>query len=257
MGRRVITDELMDRVVNRPVARAIVAAVKRSPITPNMLSGVAGLMGLAAGVLLALGQGIAGACFVFAFLIFDCTDGQLARLRGGGGVMGRIADGIGDLTATVSISVGLLLWIYRLHGIAHAVGWGVGAGVSLAWTSSLLDRYKRRYDGKVDDVEAMRAEAQASPGLRGALIRAFLPYFVGLGRDPVTDREAYRARVRVPIVLFLWNGPTTHLTILSICCALGRPLEYAMIACVPMNVLAIVTLWMQRRLERRPPAVVS
>ncbi len=257
MGKLVITDEQLDRFVNRPVAGVIVAVARHTPITPNMLSCMAGLVGLAGGVFLSLGEGVLGACFIMGFLILDCTDGQLARLRGGGGALGRVMDGVGDLTATVAISIGLLLWIYRQTDIVQALAWGVGAGLSLAWTSSLLDRYKRRYLGSVDDVEAMRAEAKASPGLRGALIRAFLPYFVSLGADPVTDRGAYQDRVRVPMILWTWNGPTMHLGVMGVCCVLGRPLEYAMIACVPLNLLAVVTLLLQRRLERRKPAVVS
>jgi hypothetical protein len=48
------SDELIDRCFSRPIARAIVAIVRPTPVTPNMLTVIATCCGVAAGVWLAL-----------------------------------------------------------------------------------------------------------------------------------------------------------------------------------------------------------
>jgi hypothetical protein len=128
----------------------------------------------------------------------------------------------------------------------------------MAWTSFLLDRYKRRYRGDEDDVEAIRREIEASPGWRARMVGTLLPYARRLDGDTlVPDHDRYRERVRGPMALWLIDGPTTHVTVMAVCFVLERPLLYAQIAVVPMTLLALFALAWQTGLERRAPAVVT
>lgn len=258
MPAPITTDEPPDRLFSRPVAAWIVKLVAPTPITPNQLTGVATLFGIGIGVALAWQEGLLAAACILGYLAFDCADGQLARHRGGGGYLGRAMDGIGDYVTAIAVHVGLALWIGASSGNA-VVGWvlSAGAGGAMAWASFLLDRYKRRYAGSEDDLELLRREAEATPGVKGWMISTLEPYAQRLdGGMIIPDREAYRARVRLPMRLWLFGGPTMHFTAMAICFVLRRPEIYAAIALGPMLLFTWIRLLIQVRFERRPPSVV-
>lgn len=253
------TDEPFDRVFSRPVAEGIVRLAAPTPITPNQITGIAALFGVAVGVAIACHVSWLGAACLLGYLAFDCADGQLARLRGGGGYLGRAMDGAGDYIAAVAIHIGLALWIGDRHG-SWVAGWllSAGAGGALIWASFLLDRYKRRYRGDVDDLDALRAEAARTPGIGGWLIARLEPYAEKLEAGVrVPDRPAYQARVRLPMRLWLWNGPSMHFCVMAVCFVFDRPGLYALIAMGPMVLMTLLALWLQLRAERRAPAVVT
>lgn len=260
MAAPLTTDEPTDRVFSRPVASLIVKLAAPTPITPNQITGIATLFGIAVGVALWRHEGWIAAACILGYLAFDCADGQLARLRGGGGYLGRAMDGIGDYITAIAVHVGLALWLGDERG-SWIVGWvlSAAAGGAMAWASFLLDRYKRRYTGATDDIEAIQQEAAERGGLAGRLVIGMLPYAKRLDTEGVAipDRDAYQRRLRVPMLLWLLNGPTMHFTLMAACCVLGRPALYAFIAVGPMLLVTLLTLWLQRRLEEGEPAVVT
>ena len=257
--RVISTDEPFDRFVSRPVSAVLMRPLKNTKVTPNMVTFVAAVFGVAAGVFLWLRQGPAAAACVALYVILDCADGQLARLKGtGGSPEGRAVDGLGDYLTGIAIHGGLIAWITHLHGLVWGIALGIGAGLSMAWHSFLFDRYKRRYSGNHDDLEAMRRDCKEVGGFKGWMIRQMTPYCERLYADAtVPDQAAYQQRIGRLMYLWLLNGPTTHFTVMIVLFALSLPTEYA-IACVgPFNALAVITLGLQKRLESRPPPVVE
>lgn len=248
--RALVTDELPDRLLFRPLASVLVRGLVHTPITPNQVTVVSGLFGVASGVALATRHTYVFTLLICAMLTLDCADGQLARLRGGGDIWGRIADGIADYVTAIAFHVGLIVWLVRDHGWIPGLLWGVGAGVSMAWSAYLMDKLKRRYRGDVDDVEAVRRARGEAKGLKRFFIGAFLPYASGVNHGPaVADREAYRQRVRPAMALWLWLGPTTHYAVAAILIAFDRPLLYAQVAVVVFSALTIFAIWLQHHLE--------
>lgn len=253
------TDEPVDRYFSRPVAALLVKVLAPTGISPNGITALAALCGLAAGWALMLGQGVLGAGLIAAFLAFDCADGQLARLRGATGYLGRAVDGLGDYAAASGTHLGMAYWM-TTRGMS---GWlalvlMVAAGVSMGWSSFLVDRYKRRYSGAMDDLAAMRVEAAAVGGFRGWLIGTLIPYSTRLdGGVLVPDLAAYQQRVRAPFHLWRLSGPTMHFSAMAVCFACGQPELYVWIALAPLNILSLGTLLQQRRLEWRAPAVIE
>jgi len=248
----------VDRFVARPLATILVKLLAPTPITPNQVTGIAALFGVGVGVALYLGPGVLAACCMLGFLCFDCADGQLARLRGTTGYLGRAVDGFGDYVTGIALHLGLIFWLQTEYGLLLTLGLTVAAGAAMAWASFLLDRYKRRYRGDTDDLEAIRQEVVATPGVKGWMISTLLPYAVRLdGGVRITDRPVYQARVRLPMRLWLLNGPTMHFAAGAICALLGRPELYLGIALGPLLLLSLFTLWLQIRLERRQPAVIE
>ena len=253
MGKQpLVLDEWVDRLFSRPLARLIVAVARRTPITPNGLTMISGGCGVFAGACLALGHGVAAACGILLFLIFDCSDGQLARLRGGGGVYGRAFDGVGDYVSAVSIHLGLGIGLFR-SGLPwwHAVGLTIGAGFALWWASFLLDRYKRRYGQKRDDLDEVRNEIAASTGFKRFVLNRFLTYAEQLERDDVDipDLDAYREKTRGPMLGWLLNGPTMHYFVMAGFLAFSLPVAYCWVSIGSAGVTIATLVW-QRAKER-------
>lgn len=105
-------EEVFDLLFYRPLAFLLVKSVYQTKITPNYLTVASILMGIIGGCFYAVGLPIyftIGALFYMAFNILDCSDGQLARLKKNGTPVGKIIDGISDLTATIAIYIGVAL----------------------------------------------------------------------------------------------------------------------------------------------------
>lgn len=104
----------------------------KTPITPNQVTGLMIVCGVAAGAVLALpGLWAALACalLVQLYLLFDCSDGELARWTGRTSVKGVYLDRVGHYFAEAALLIGLGFraaetapdW-YTVLGFAAALG---------------------------------------------------------------------------------------------------------------------------------------
>ena len=91
----------MDQRIHRPLARRVVALLVRTPITPNQVTLLSALVGVAAALAVARGAhearwGAIGGVLLFVSVVLDCCDGQLARARQISSTYGAILDGVAD-----------------------------------------------------------------------------------------------------------------------------------------------------------------
>ncbi len=106
------------RYVNRPLGRRLAAAARLAGLTPNAvtaLSMLASCSGLGLLALVppsaALGLGIC-VLMVLGYAL-DSADGQLARLRGGGGPSGEWVDHVSDQARQGTLHAAVLVYLYR------------------------------------------------------------------------------------------------------------------------------------------------
>lgn len=119
------TDELADAWIHRPLAGILARRLAPTPVTPDHLTALSCGLGVCAALYLALGHPAAAPLLV-AHLVFDCADGQLARMRGPSRY-GRWLDGLSDDIVGAALFLGL--WAR-----------GLPAGVAAACAASLLVR---------------------------------------------------------------------------------------------------------------------
>jgi hypothetical protein len=103
------TEELIVFFLYRPLSFLLAYSVFKLPVSPNFITILRSIGGVTAGILFAQGnyESVAlGAILLFISNIFDCSDGQLARMRGTSSWIGTTLDGIGDFTAVFSIYTG-------------------------------------------------------------------------------------------------------------------------------------------------------
>lgn len=209
------TEEKLDLYFYRAFGFLIAKLAKQLRLTPDHLTYLGAILGIAAGPFFAHPESTLslalGATFLIWAGIFDSSDGQLARMGGGkGSRFGLVLDGICDNIVFTSVYAGS---IYALQAAWGPAIWAIGvlAGALHSLESSALDYYNREYlyfgYAKVDgdywnqsDAEA-RAEARGSHGLEGFMLRARLSWVWQQNRlstRSVATREGWRRLVNGP-----------------------------------------------------------
>jgi phosphatidylglycerophosphate synthase len=122
--RNITIEEYVDLIIFRPLAFLFVKSIYRTDITPNRITLISMLTGIFSGVMFAIGGStsmIVGGLLLGLATIFDCADGQLARLKNNGTAFGRILDGVVDYIYTVAAFVGIA--IGGRNGLMEPVLW--------------------------------------------------------------------------------------------------------------------------------------
>jgi phosphatidylglycerophosphate synthase len=102
-------EEPIDVWVHRPLAYLLAWSLLPTSVSPNFVTCCSIALGTAAGACMLLCPSsklwLAGV-LIFASAIFDCADGQLARMRKSSSPFGRMLDGIADLAVSIAVVVG-------------------------------------------------------------------------------------------------------------------------------------------------------
>lgn len=126
--------------------RVLVRPLARTPVTPNQVTGLRLLTGLAAAVALAVGdegwRSIGAGLFVVS-MVLDRADGELARLTGKMSEWGHRFDLVGDALVNSLVFVGIGIGL-RDSGLGiGAVPLGIVAGIAVAVVLWLMVRVER------------------------------------------------------------------------------------------------------------------
>lgn len=283
-------EEPVDYYVNRPIAAYLVRAFARTPITPNQVTALSGLVGAAAGVAIGatpLGMKLQvpiGGCLLFLSLLLDCADGQLARLKGQSSMMGRALDGYIDVIPTAAVFLGFAWFLYRTGYdplFINALGWS--AGYSMKWQVHSYDHAKNIFLHNTlppekrsqalptrEEIEAERQRHLARGDRFGALVvrgfghltesqrRGFQKQRLGLGLPGAeTERERllYRLAFQDTMRAWTWNGLATHLYLFLFAAAAtpfyaGAVLAVWWAIVLPMNAMTFYLLFKEKRIEK-------
>jgi phosphatidylglycerophosphate synthase len=235
-------EELVDRYLHRPLAKPLVLLLARTPITPNQVTLISGLAGVAAGVAVVAaihhrGFLLAGAALLFASVVLDCCDGQLARLRGISSTTGAILDGMADYVVGVAVGIAGSWYTAALLGSNWYWVLGIAGIASAAVQSALFDHTKTRYIARVARGYAEREEDVGRVARERAAARAERRYWDGfllwvyeaysraqhaaLAIPPASDPEAYRAAHAGRMRAWTFLGIGTHFALAYLLCLLA------------------------------------
>src|SRR5712671_1012647 len=106
-------EEPIDIYVHRPLAYLLARACYSLPVSPDAITGLSILAGIASAVSLLSAFPYhlqIGGLLLFGSAVLDCADGQLARMRGTSSVFGRMLDGSADLF-TVGAAAPATVWV--------------------------------------------------------------------------------------------------------------------------------------------------
>ncbi len=263
-------EELFDLIFYRPVGYIFVRLIYRTRVTPNQVTALSTLSGLAAAYM--FGQGTTGGNVAAGILycvanVLDCADGQLARLQKSGTLLGRVVDGIGDYVASTAI--------FLCIGIGLAASgmpdWllVIAAGLSSALHAMLFDHYQGAFIVAVSDSKRSPTEEQKlysdeiarlvtgnRSWLKILMLRLYLRYLkiqqTQLGETYVrVDPDAYRASHLESVRFWSYLGPTTNRTVLILSALTGHLHLYLWTIVIGGNCWIPVCALFQKRAERR------
>ena len=95
--------------IYRPISRPLAGLLATHAVTPNSVTYVTGLLGIAAGLLFATGFLLLGLAFTFLTMVFDCVDGDLARIRSMATRRGSYLDSFLDRVVDAALVLGLVV----------------------------------------------------------------------------------------------------------------------------------------------------
>jgi len=270
-------EELVDEWIHRPLARQLVKLLARTPITPNQVTLLSAVVGIAAGGILGAsatrpGWRLLAGGLLFGSVVLDCCDGQLARLKGISSTTGAILDGVSDYFVGIAMGIGAAFYLAHLHGNAWWALVGLAGIASSAVQSALFDHTKTRYIARVGGgysereedlgrVARDRREAWADRRYRDALLfwiyeRYSMAQHAALAIPPVADPAAYRTRNAGRMRAWTWFGIGTHFALAYLLVVLGywwpESVAIYFIGCATVvNVALGVMLWLESRQVRQ------
>lgn len=140
------TENYIDRVFYRPIGFKIASALQHTPITPNMVTIISIVIGMAGAALFYFVEPIwltlLGILGLVTANILDCVDGQLSRLTGIKSKWGRILDGFAGDLWFLTLYIAISMRLYETTGNSI---WFVVACISLIShlnQAALTDLYK-------------------------------------------------------------------------------------------------------------------
>jgi len=129
------------RILNRRLSIPVSWLIARLRPSPDLLSVLSFLIGVAGAVFLALGEGVIGGVLVQACSVLDGVDGEVARLTLRAGPRGTLWDGFLDRLGDVSVCAGLGLWALDAgHDSTVTVLWLVAATAGAVLSMATKDR---------------------------------------------------------------------------------------------------------------------
>ena len=287
--KSVEVEEPIDMYFHRPVAAGMTSLILDLPIRPNhvtyasLLTGWAGSVALYAAAFVAntprYAYALAG-LLLFASVILDCADGQLARAKGGGTRLGRILDGVVDALVLLPAYALMVLDLARQYG-SHWIWLGAFAGFT-SWAQIVIyDKIKsvflaHTHPGSSDGGESPEAAKAELEQVRAegfsldfvllwlyvrVLLRIQNRFVPGTSPEPETSPEsrlAFSARHRATMRLVSYLGLGTHMLFVysAVFLATWWPLSTAVIQVlfgIGFNSLLVVVLSKSRALRAYHP----
>ncbi|MCC6554779.1 MAG: CDP-alcohol phosphatidyltransferase family protein [Polyangiaceae bacterium] len=175
-GWKMRLEDPLNRYYRYPIARLIVRALMRTPVTPNQVTLVQPLIAAFAGYLVTFDdwQHLALAAVVFEVRsILDCADGALARAKRMVSPAGHAIDGLADWLGVTFLYAGIF-WHFHLHppppgpwsAYLSTNGILLVALFQAATRSFAADYYRLKYvsifeQGRDETVEILRRKVRA------------------------------------------------------------------------------------------------
>lgn len=137
----------------RPVSRLFSGFLISLPLTPNHVTILSFISALIGALFVSWpGTILVGAAFYWFSFVLDCVDGEVARLKFMGSILGQWLDTVADDLATTFFSAGLGVVLYRMTGSMLYLYLGLG-GAALYFVCSLLVYRVLNMTGVIDTAQ--------------------------------------------------------------------------------------------------------
>jgi phosphatidylglycerophosphate synthase len=145
-------DGYLDRLLHRRLSRPLTRLLLRTSLSPNAVTAIGLLVGMAGGALIGVPGGLALAAGIACLIlsgVLDCSDGELARLRFAESRLGHVLDVGGDTLVHLTLLGGIAARAAQAGahpGAAVLVLLGLGAlgaFITITWSERIEERRQR------------------------------------------------------------------------------------------------------------------
>jgi phosphatidylglycerophosphate synthase len=137
-------DGVVDRFFNRPVGRLLSKLLVHTRVSPNQVSVVSILIGVASAPFIARGDFIVGALLLQLCAVVDCVDGDLARALFKQSPLGKWLDLGGDQVVHFSVFAAIGIGVARTNPAVPALALGASAALGVLLCFPVIIRALRR-----------------------------------------------------------------------------------------------------------------
>ncbi|MFA5161481.1 MAG: CDP-alcohol phosphatidyltransferase family protein [Elusimicrobiales bacterium] len=257
-------EERLDIWFFHPLGYRIAKWSHGAGLLPDHISYASIALGVAGGAMLAWrGLVFWGWWLLVLSSVLDSADGQLARMRGGGTLRGRILDGLIGYFSFTAAYLGMGAAITGAGaGIFPVAALILAAGAATALEASMYDFHRTAFAAIVSRGELpdeLGADAGGAFGsvyaLYGWYQRFLAAGHCGLlaalrgkfgGAVPLEIRARYLAANRRNIRFWNLLGDNTRFLLIALAFALGRPEWYFCAVLIPLVILMLVMSAVQR-----------
>lgn len=268
-------EEVLDLILLRPLAFLFVKSIFKTNLTPNNITSLGIAFGMLGGFHFFLNfplTNMIGAIFIFIYMILDCSDGMVARLKNNGTFVGRVLDGIADYIVGIAVYLGIGFG-YINSNDSPILYWGLlaAAGASNILHSISLDFYRTKYrdyalnrdltlGASLAEFEDELAKLEESSGnyFSKFVIRVYLKYseiqlkaYAKKEKRKRFDREDYLLRNRRIVHLWTYLGPSSTLTLLIISALLNNFNIFIWGLITVGNMYALILFIVQNRIDKK------
>lgn len=269
-----VVEEWIDLHFFRPLGFRLARALQPTRATPDQVTIVSLVLGLAAGHLMVYASPAingAGVALFVASDVFDSADGQLARMRGSSTRFGRILDGVADNLRFVNLYLHLLVRLAQAGSGWEALALAAAAGASHSFQSAAVDFIRQAYlylgVGRGSELDLPETAIRGAPRTLVQRIGATLyqdyvrrqtwlfPRTVELVRAAGSDiaeplRGDYRSRSTTWVAHCAWIGQNMRFILLAVTALPGWPAGFFWLTLGPLNLILLGLVLGQERTAR-------
>jgi hypothetical protein len=279
------TEELINQYINRPIAYLIARGFQQLGAGPNFVTLLSMCFGVSSGFFFARGDyrsEVTGVVLLAVMNLFDCADGQLARILGKSSQLGKTLDGMADLMTHTSIFYGVAFALSVKTGSLYPYFLAALAQFSMYMHIMFYDHFKGvfinltypDYGDRLESLDELKERAEraklSGKGLIGRLLpRMYFAFyraetaFVSLGYLPVLHnlhdiihdaerldpyvKEIYGREMKPVVRMWSVIGDTLHLTLFMIFGIVGNMVFLFPTFIVLLNVYMVFVIVYQRQ----------
>jgi phosphatidylglycerophosphate synthase len=277
------TEELVNQYINRPLAFITARLFYKLKMSPNLVTLFSMGFGVSSGFFFARGyypHSLIAAILLQLMIIFDCADGQLARMCNKSSSLGKTLDGLADVCTHFSIFYGVAYAQYVSSGALYPFLMAVVAQLSMYLHIILFDHFKNvfiditkaEYADKLQTVEELEekfSKEQDVGSLQRLISRIYITFYkvetrvVSIGYPPSVgnfydlfpdperidthSKDMYYREMRFSVKLWSFIGDTAHLTLFVILGLMNKVRFILPVIIVTTNCIMVIALFYQRR----------
>jgi phosphatidylserine synthase len=252
--KNISSEEIFDLILFRPLGFITAYLLRKTPVTPNWVTVASMFFGILSGMAFYFVSYESGALLLLGANILDCSDGQLARMKGTSSKIGRILDGFADYVTYVAVYTGMTFAWMRDTGDFYWFWIGWFLAVSTIIQAAIFDDYRNRFIGG-ESMEEMKEEAESFRNLQRETenpLKKFLYFMYAFYTNKqIRFREKNQNRRISPLFMRLLTflGSTTHITLLVVFAFLKRLDLYYITVSVVLNVYLALLMIFQKKIN--------